>query len=67
MIHYLLDCLQELSSRLSDHLINFGSINKKDYWEVLSKADVVLSTAKHEFYGVAMYDNNCDRLIIVTI
>ena len=41
----------------SIQLIHFGSIEqKKEYQELLLQADVVLSTAKHEFFGVSVME-----------
>ena len=36
-------------------LFHRGPVDKDTYWSILQEADVVISTAKHEFYGVAMY------------
>jgi len=46
----------EARDRLSDHVINYGHLQSRDvYLGALAAADVVVSTALHEFYGVAMY------------
>lgn len=40
---------------LKDEIINFGYVdNKADYYDILASAHVVVSTAKHEFFGVAV-------------
>ena len=46
----------EAQERLSDHIVNYGYIESPDdYHRTLSTADVAVSTALHEFFGVAMY------------
>jgi glycosyltransferase involved in cell wall biosynthesis len=39
--------------RLGDRLIHFGYANRGDYVGLLHQADIVVSTAIHEFFGVA--------------
>jgi glycosyltransferase involved in cell wall biosynthesis len=47
----------EAKLKLEDRIIHFGPLeNRTDYFEVLRKADVVVSTAFHEFFGVAMIE-----------
>lgn len=46
---------EEAKTLLNDHIANFGFIaNKEEYYQILCGADVVVSTALHEFFGVAM-------------
>ncbi|XP_044252988.1 glycosyltransferase-like domain-containing protein 1 isoform X2 [Tribolium madens] len=40
---------------LKEEILNFGYIqSKSDYYNILASSHVVVSTAKHEFFGVAM-------------
>lgn len=40
---------------LKEHILNFGFIDsKEEYYRILSSAHVVVSTAKHEFFGVSV-------------
>lgn len=42
--------------RLNCHIANYGYVETRDdYHRTLASADVAVSTALHEFFGVAMY------------
>ena len=55
LVSLLLECFKDLFPALGDRLLCKGFLPRDEYKEVLATADVVVSTAKHEFYGVAMY------------
>ena len=42
--------------RLGDRVVHFGTAERSTYVELLSRADVVVSTARHEFFGVAVVE-----------
>lgn len=44
----------ELQTRLGDRLVHYGWAEPARYAELLAKSDIVVSTAHHEFFGVAI-------------
>lgn len=48
------ECFDGIREKLGDKLINYGYLSRDDYFACLAAADVVVSTADHEFYGVSM-------------
>lgn len=51
------DCFQEAEQRLGKQLIQFGYIAEKSaYYRLLAEADLVVSTAYHEFFGIAVLE-----------
>lgn len=45
----------EARTRLGTRVVDWGHQQTKDvYYEILRHAHIAISTAKHEFYGVAM-------------
>lgn len=48
---------EQIQTDLKDHLIHYGFVaSKDDYYAVLNKTDVCVSTAIHEFYGVSVLE-----------
>lgn len=50
------DCFEGIKDKLGNKLVDFGYLSREDYYRVLLKGDVVISTAGHEFYGVSMLE-----------
>lgn len=48
------ECFKDLFPKLGPQLLHQEYVPRDIYWQILQSADVVVSTAKHEFYGVAM-------------
>jgi glycosyltransferase involved in cell wall biosynthesis len=47
----------EAKARLCDEILHFGFVETRGtYYEILREADVVVSTAMHEFFGVSMLE-----------
>jgi glycosyltransferase involved in cell wall biosynthesis len=51
------DCFARAKRELSAHIDRWGyRPNRADYFEALAESDVVVSTAKHEFFGIGMVE-----------
>ena len=52
-----LDCFVQAEKRFKDQIIHFGFVpSYGQYVELLGQGDVVVSTAHHEFYGIAIIE-----------
>ena len=50
-------CFVEAKERLANECLHFAyADSKKQYAELLKKGDIVVSTAKHEFFGIAVLE-----------
>ncbi|KAH8237495.1 hypothetical protein KR038_009745 [Drosophila bunnanda] len=47
---------ERLQEKLGAKLISYGALSREDYVKTLLAGDIVLSTADHEFFGVAMLE-----------
>ncbi|CAN9498605.1 unnamed protein product [Ophioblennius macclurei] len=51
------DIFSQMRTQLDSHIVNWGfQTSRLSYLQVLCDADVVVSTANHEFFGVAMLE-----------
>ena len=45
---------EEIKSEFADHIRHWGFVTSREgYWAVLAESDVFVSTASHEFFGIA--------------
>ena len=45
---------EKIKSEVADHIRHWGFVSSREgYWKVLAEADVFVSTASHEFFGIA--------------
>jgi len=51
---YCTESFKELIPKLGNRLLHSDHVPVDCYWDIISKADVVVSTAQHEFFGVSM-------------
>lgn len=50
-------CFEEARRRLSGEVVHFGfSASRKEYTRLLHQADLIVSTAQHEFFGIAVLE-----------
>ena len=51
------DCFVEAQKRLADHILHFGYVDsKQQYSRLLCQGDIVVSTARHEFFGISVIE-----------
>lgn len=48
------DCFDDIQKRLATKIQHLGYLTRANYLKCLTEADIVISTADHEFYGVSM-------------
>ncbi|XP_014667546.1 PREDICTED: glycosyltransferase-like domain-containing protein 1 [Priapulus caudatus] len=57
MVMFAISIFDVARARLADHIVHWGYLtNKHAYYSALCEADVAISTAQHEFFGVAMLE-----------
>ena len=48
---------EDAKEKFQDKIVNFGFLpSKEDFYKVLESADIAVSTADHEFFGVSMVE-----------
>ena len=53
--YLILEIFSVAKDRLAEHIVHWGfQESREEYLNILKHADIVVSTAKHEFFGVAM-------------
>lgn len=50
------ECFERARVELGTRVIHFGEATRDEYERILDRADVVVSTANHEFFGVAVIE-----------
>lgn len=51
------ECFEIAKKRLENNIIHFGHVSQKsDYYHMLAQGDIVVSTAFHEFFGIAVLE-----------
>jgi glycerol-3-phosphate responsive antiterminator len=49
------DIFYEAKNKLISNIINYGYVQTKDdYYRILAKSDIIISTSNHEFFGVSV-------------
>jgi len=55
MTWFISGIFDDAAVHLKDHILTWGyQETKSNYYKLLQQSDIVVSTAKHEFFGVAM-------------
>lgn len=47
---------EEARKRFADRIVHFGEADRETYEALLARADVVVSTARHEYFGIAVLE-----------
>jgi len=50
-------CFDEARARLRERIVHWGYVDEReDYYRRISEGDIVVSTARHEFYGMSVIE-----------
>lgn len=50
------EAFETIERELSEHIVSWGSLERSAYERLLTSADIALSTARHEFFGVSILE-----------